>query len=356
MLVVNTVWRKSVPLLCAVLAGLPVWLAQPWWLWITLPLVVALGYALEFSRSENAESGADAAAHAYASQEDERQWVELLGVLLPAWSHHMETVRQQTEAALVQMSMSFASVLQQFDMAGIVSVSGQNPTQESTAELLALCERELQPVATSLKELIDGKDAMVGNIRRLADETDALRGMAGEVTSIAWQTNLLAINAAIEAARAGPSGRGFAIVAAEVRKLSQRSSDMGKQMALRVEQISTIMDTTSKSVEAANEHDKQVIEWSSNLVDHVLQHVRKLGDSADSMRVHGLTVRGEVEKLLIAMQFQDRVSQIMQAVMADVERLTQYARAPQGVVLPTADEWVHGLRQTYSTQEQHHAH
>jgi len=352
----NTVWRKSIPLLCAVLAGLPVWFAQSWWLWVTLPLVLVLGYVLAFGTVQTALPGALVRAPGHTVQEDERQWIALLNALLPAWSHHMETVRQQTEAALVQMSTSFAGVLEQFDMAGIVSASGQNQTQESTAELLALCERELQPVAASLKELIDGKDTMVGNIRRLASETDALRGMAGEVTSIAWQTNLLAINAAIEAARAGPSGRGFAIVASEVRKLSQRSSDMGKQMALRVEQISAIMDTTSKSVEAANEHDKQVIEWSSNLVDHVLQHVRKLGDSADSMRVHGLTVRGEVEKLLIAMQFQDRVSQIMQAVLADVERLTEYVRAPEGVELPSAEEWVHGLRQTYSTQEQHHAH
>ena len=135
---------------------------------------------------------------------------------------------------------------------------------------------------SSLKDLIDGKDAMASNIQKLAQETDALRGMAGEVTHIAAQTNLLALNAAIEAARAGPSGRGFAIVAAEV------------------------------SV--------------------------------------------EVENLLMAMQFQDRTSQILNAVMGDMDRLLEQMRQGPMQALPSVDEWMLALRQTYAMEDQYKAH
>jgi methyl-accepting chemotaxis protein len=345
-----------VPLVSALLAGLPWWLGAPGLLWFSLPAIVLLAggsFAWLLSRTPGDQALEQGVAAELAAENANLR--ALLREILPAWLHHVESVRSQTEAAVVQLSTSFAAVLQQFDLAG---VGGGVPSQsaESTADLLALCEKELQPVVQSLKELIDGKDAMASNIRKLAQETEALRGMATEVTLIAAQTNLLTLNAAIEAARAGTSGRGFAIVAAEVRKLSQRSSETGKKMALRVEQISAIMGSTSESVHEANEHDKQAVELSSNLVGDVLIHVRKLGHSTDNLREHGLAVRGEVENLLVAMQFQDRTSQILQAVMGDMHKLTQALMQSDTQILPSADEWMATLKQTYVMQEQHEAH
>ena len=346
----------STPPLCVVLAGLPVWLQQPFLLWFTLPLLALLSCALVWrlfaGRRTQAQNAADAAP--LQAEQARLQLQVLLAAVLPAWKHHAESARQQMETAIVQMGNSLAAVLQQFDQAGIGHTQAEGP--HSTTELLDLCERELQPVVSSLNDLIEGKEAMVGNIRTLADETQALRSMAGEVTSIAWQTNLLALNAAIEAARAGSAGRGFAIVATEVRNLSKRSSDTGKQMETRVEQISNIMGSTSESVQEANEHDKQAIALSSNLVGDVLHHVRILGDSADSMREHGLVVRTEVEKLLMAMQFQDRVSQVLQSVIDDMERLLQQLRDGDSAAMPDPHEWLQKLRGTYSMEEQHLAH
>jgi methyl-accepting chemotaxis protein len=344
------------PVLCVALAGVPVWLQQPSLLWLTLPLIAliacALVWQLQRSRRPQAQQ-TDGTAPPHVGQSS-LELQGLLSAVLPAWKHHAESARQQMETAIVQMGNSLASVLQQFDLAGIGHTQADGA--HSTTELLELCERELQPVVSSLNDLIEGKEAVVGNIRKLANETQALRSMAGEVTSIAWQTNLLALNAAIEAARAGTAGRGFAIVANEVRNLSKRSSDTGKQMETRVEQISTIMGYTSESVQEANEHDKQAIALSSNLVGDVLHHVRILGDSADSMREHGMVVRVEVEKLLMAMQFQDRVSQVLQSVINDMDRLLQQLQAGDSAPLLDVQEWLQRLRGTYSMEDQHLAH
>lgn len=275
----------------------------------------------------------------------------LLQTVLPAWQHHVNSVKSQTEGAVVQLTTSFASVLQQFDLAGIGTSPGLNPeASTSTIGLLTLCERQLQPVVGSLTAVIEGKDAMISNIRHLADETNELRAMAADVSSIAAQTNLLAINAAIEAARAGESGRGFAVVAAEVRKLSQRSAETGKKIASRVDQVISVMAQTMTSAEESNTQDQHAVSMSGSIVEDVLNHVRKLGASADSMRKHGLSVRHEVENLLIAMQFQDRVSQILNGVETDMGRMQNTLDAP----LPTVEEWMGSLSKTYTMEDQNH--
>jgi methyl-accepting chemotaxis protein len=176
--------------------------------------------------------------------------------------------------------------------------------------------------------------------------------MAAEVRSIAAQTNLLALNAAIEAARAGESGRGFAVVASEVRMLSQRSAETGARIGHRVGQIAAIMNDTMAGAEAANVDDKRAVSLSGELVEHVLGHVRKLGAAADSMHSHGMVVRKEVEQLLMAMQFQDRVSQILGGVDNNMALMGQALGQMDDQPLPTTDEWLDALNQTSAMDDQ----
>jgi len=354
----SLLWWGFCPIAIVVLAALPLWSGAAWLPWLSLGGVallsgVAVWYLL--AQVQTAHSQLDAALQAGAGRSacSAEDLAVLLQDVLPAWQHHVGLVKTQTEGAVVQLTSSFASVLQQFDLAGIGGgAAGGGGDDGKSISLLALCERELQPVVLSLTNVIDGKDALLANVRNLAKETLELQAMAAEVRSIAAQTNLLALNAAIEAARAGESGRGFAVVASEVRMLSQRSAETGKHIGERVGHIGAIMNTTLSAAEEATVEDKHAVSLSGELVEHVLGHVRKLGASADSMRTHGLVVRREVEKLLVAMQFQDRVSQILGGVNDNIDSMQQTLDDMATVALPSSEEWLADMNQRATMADQ----
>ena len=152
--------------------------------------------------------------------------------------------------------------------------------------------------------------------------------------------------------RAGESGRGFAVVASEVRMLSQRSAETGTRIGQRVGQIATIMNDTMTTAEAANVEDKRAVSLSGELVEHVLGHVRKLGASADSMHSHGMVVRKEVETLLMAMQFLDRVSQILCGVENNMVLMGQTLERIDTDALPSSDDWLQALNATSAMDDQ----
>src|SRR5690606_31751170 len=104
--------------------------------------------------------------------------------------------------------------------------------------LLKTSRRDLTAIGSSLHAAMAAMTAMMEQIDALTAFTGQLKAMADDVATIAAQTNLLAVNATIEAARAGSAGRGFAVVAAEVRQLSSLSAETGKKISTTVDSVS----------------------------------------------------------------------------------------------------------------------
>jgi methyl-accepting chemotaxis protein len=345
------------PILVVLLAALPLWLTATWVPWVCVPGVALVAGATVWALLQRLKTAQLGATQGPGTEDGDGDGAgddlaRLVYDILPAWQHHVGLVKQQTEDAVVQLTTSFGLVLQQFDQAGI-GTARQGDTS-GTLSLLTLCDRELQPVVGSLTMVLEGKDDMMKSVQLLASETKLLGEMAVEVGKIAAQTNLLAINAAIEAARAGDSGRGFAVVAAEVRKLSQSSAETGRRIVGRVEQVCERMNNTLAAAEATHEQDKLAVSLSSSIVEDVLNHVRAMGESADSMQQHGSVVRQEVEKLMMAMQFQDRVSQILGGIRDDMQRMRNTLETTPLDELPDSQQWMAELSKTYTMPDQNH--
>jgi methyl-accepting chemotaxis protein len=279
----------------------------------------------------------------------------LLAGVLPIWLQHLGSVKSQTESAITELMTSFSSITEQFEKAGFKGAGGSTSDgQQASISLLTLCERQLRPVIVSMNNLLDSKGALVSSVHELALVTSELQGMASGVSQIAAQTNMLALNAAIEAARAGPTGRGFAVIAKEIRTLSQVSAQTGKQITDRIGQVTKIMKTAVAAATNASIHDRSAIELSGSVVQDVLSHVRELSVNAEAMRGQGNIIRADVENLLVSLQFQDRVSQIISVIDADIKRLEDAVEGDED--LPATDEWLHDLQRHYTMNDQRQNH
>lgn len=278
----------------------------------------------------------------------------LLATVLPVWSQHVSSVKDQTEEAVTKLAISFSSINKQFEAAGFGAAGGSGSADAQTAfSLLTLCERELRPVVSAMTRLMDSKKSLIGSVTDLVSATDELADMAHDVSLIAAHTNILAINAAIQAAHAQESGRGFAIIAQEIRLLSENSAAAGKRIGERMAQVKSIMRAAVEAAQAASAHDAEAIELSGSVIQDVLTHVRELGENADAMREKGTLIRADAENMLVNLQFQDRVGQIISVVDSDILRLHRSVANPDAP-LPSGEEWLAELATHYTMDDQRH--
>lgn len=156
------------------------------------------------------------------------------------------TTKQTTDADVVKQSME--------EMKQSVGDISQSAASASNAVQTA--EKEVDQSRTQVKmsvsasrTLSDEINIAANTINKLADDTKNVSQILNVITSIAEQTNLLALNAAIEAARAGEHGRGFAVVADEVRELASRTAQSTNEIR---DLLSTLSVAANESVSAMN--------------------------------------------------------------------------------------------------------
>ncbi len=227
-----------------------------------------------------------------------------------------------------------------------VAVSVQLVAENSNhaAEISEAVLRKAQQSIDSLEETRAQFEAIAGTLngagdvtRKLADRSENISSIVNVIREIAEQTNLLALNAAIEAARAGEQGRGFAVVADEVRKLAERTAtatqEIGQllsgiqgeigQVVVAMQQGQTQMNSGQEMVGAA----RQLVEEIGDEARSSAQNVHSI---ADSTREQGIAANAIAQRIEQIVQMADRNHSAISEAQASVDQLTRMATELEG--------------------------
>lgn len=290
--------------------------------------------------------------------------------LLPVWTGHIEASRGQMESAISALAQRFSGIVDQLNQTARLSDLASESMASGDTGLVAVfaaSERQLGGVVQSLRTAMDSNVAMLGKVKDLEQFIVELQDMAADVARIASQTNLLALNAAIEAARAGEQGRSFAVVAHEVRNLSNMSAETGRRISGKVGLISETIRNACGAAEESLVREEHSVNASKQAIDTVLGQFREATDalleSGNHLKSGRDYLQGEVSEALVHLQFQDRISQILTHVKHSMDGLPpmfshlqqEYQRAQ---ALPSLDSarLLAELESTYAMAEERAVH
>jgi methyl-accepting chemotaxis protein len=221
-------------------------------------------------------------------------------------------------AAVEQVTVSISHVAE--------SASSARSLAEETGTLSTEGKNLVQDTITVINKIADYVSRSGEVIHTLGEQSNKISSIVQVIKEIADQTNLLALNAAIEAARAGEQGRGFAVVADEVRKLAERT-------ALSTKEIGTMIDAVQHGTQSA----VQRMEEGSSQVGVGVQMAARTGDSMARVQVATHQVIDVVEDISTALREQSSASTQIAQNVEKIAQMTEENSAAINAVSQSAD-------------------
>jgi methyl-accepting chemotaxis protein len=180
-----------------------------------------------------------------------------------------DSQREAAEAASQAVEEMTANIQNIEDNAKLAA----NNSRESR-ELSSEGAQKAQLAASEIERIAEAFEDSAASIKHLGERTLLINGIASSIGKIADQTNLLALNAAIEAARAGEAGRGFAVVADEVRKLAEHTSSATKEISSVISSIQEDTQSAITKVQSGTELAHQGAELARKVAE-TLNHINQ---------------------------------------------------------------------------------
>ena len=325
--------RLAAPLVLTFLLPLAVaftWPAAVLWAILTTLVLSWLVFAWWSVHSQTQRSP----EHARVMREQDM----LLNELRSFVSNEIEGSRNEVERARELIRQAVAGLGSSFDamnrksrqqsqaLARVVDRAGEDGSAGvDVARFAQHASQQMEQLVEALEEVSGQSSTTVQHIDQMAQHLDGIFSLLEDVKSIADQTNLLALNAAIEAARAGEAGRGFAVVADEVRNLSERSTTFNEQIRKLAhsskDAIAKVRETVSHMASRDMDRSREARHEAAAMLDNVAAINASLGDGMREISECGRAIDGSVAEAVRALQFEDIATQTLGGVHTHLDRL-----------------------------------
>jgi len=230
-------------------------------------------------------------------------------------SNKQSDAAASTAAAVEEMTVSISSIADSATSMRQLSNASLQHTREGN-ERLSLLIGEIDTVESSVSEISQSTNSFI-------QSTNLITNMTLQVKEIAEQTNLLALNAAIEAARAGEQGRGFAVVADEVRKLAEKSA----KSAGDIDAVTQTLGNQSIVVEKSIERSRQALKKSQDYLEHVAAGLGEANSSVTHANQSVDEISGSIDEQKIAST----------EIAQNIERIARMTEENKGAVAETSN-------------------
>jgi methyl-accepting chemotaxis protein len=223
----------------------------------------------------------------------------------------------EVAAAVEQMNQTIAQNARSTQTAAEVAESSRMEAREG--------QTVVTETTTTINQMADVMTTSVSAVESLADSTEEIGQIVQTIDEIADQTNLLALNAAIEAARAGEHGKGFAVVADEVRELAERTAQATGEVAEMIHRVQTETDEAVAVIQEGRHH-----------VDDSLESARRTGDALTSIVEATGRVQAQTDEIAAASEEQSATSEQIAQSVQSISRVAQESAAAVNQVWESA--------------------
>ena len=265
-----------------------------------------------------------------------RRWVDMAQGYSQAallLRKQIQSVIEQTEQATNIISNSFQAIINKAGIQASHAMELLEGTQGATSDenrrslqdFIRSSDEMLNRMADEVVRVAELSVRMVGDLDDVQARTQAIDGFLLDVERLADQTSLLALNADIEAARAGENGRGFSVVAQEIRKLSQRSHEFSKRIREHMKAVKTGLNSTygnMRILSAADmDHALKIKGEVGELTHSLVDKNREVAATGARISAISKELTQDVQNVVISLQFHDITSQKLNQMFDPMEEL-----------------------------------